>query len=374
MSMMFPTPIQTKQESINERLQRVLDVHFDPQMGTPFWLDRAETLGIDPRRQVRTVEDLALFGDLNTDDLRRHPLLHYIPRRFHHRMDQFIIGQTAGTTTLGDSGNSSASRGGGVWSAYHTDEFDEAFVLPFVEAAAQVHFPANEQWLFIGPSGPHIIGKVVRQLAAALGSLDPFSVDFDPRWVKKLPEASIARQRYLDHVIEQAMAVIRTQPITVLFTTPPVLEALSRVMTDAQRRRIEGVHYGGMAVSSEQMRRFQSEFFPRAIHLSGYGNTLMGCCLELNTQLGRSLDYFPYGARLLLDVIDDDGSLAPAGREGRVRLTRLDESMLIIRLLERDHAIAIAPPSDAPPEFTMPGLRNPGPREADAPKLAIGLY
>ena len=374
MSMILTAPTQPRQETINDRLQRVMAVHFDPAQGTPFWLDRAAAMGIDPRRQVRTTEDLAIFGDMTTDDLRRNPLLHYVPRRFHHRLDQLIIGQTAGTTSLGESATFSASRGGGVWSAYHSDEFDEAFVLPFVEAAAHVHFPANEQWLFIGPSGPHIIGKVVRHLAAALGSLDPFSVDFDPRWVKKLPEQSVARQRYLDHVIEQAMAVIQTQPITVLFTTPPVLEALSLVMTDAQRQRIQGVHYGGLAVSPQQMHRFQTELFPRAIHLSGYGNTLMGCCLELSTQPSRPLDYFPLGTRLLLEVIGDDGSIAPAGCAGRVRLSRLDESMLIIRLLERDHAIAIAPPSDAPAEFTMPGLRNPAPREADTAKLAIGLY
>ena len=374
MSMILTSSMQSRQESISDRLQRVMAIHFDPASGTPFWLDRAAALRIDPLRQVHTLEDLAIFGDLTADELRKHPLLHYIPRRFHHRLDQFIIGQTAGTTSMSAAIGSSASGASGIWSAYLSDEFDEAFVLPFVEAAAHVRFPANEQWLFIGPSGPHIIGKVVRHLATALGSLDPFSVDFDPRWVKKLPEESVARQRYLDHVIAQSMAVIQTQPISVLFTTPPVLEALSRVMTDAQRKRIQGVHYGGMAISLQQMHRFQTELFPRAIHLSGYGNTLMGCCLELSTQPSRSLDYFPLGTRLLLEVIDEDGSLARAGTTGRVRLTRLDESMLIIRLLERDYAIAVSPPADAPCEFTMPGLRNPGPRQADAPKLATGLY
>jgi hypothetical protein len=360
-------------QSVNDRLLRVIDVHFDPAHGTPFWLDRAAQLGIDPRRQVRTVEDLAIFGDLAADDLRHHPLLHYIPRRFHHRLDQVIIGQTAGTTSMAAAG-SSAPSAGGVWSAYLSDEFDEAFVLPFIEAAAHVGFPANEQWLFIGPTGPHIIGKVVRHLAAALGSLDPFSVDFDPRWVKKLPEQSMARRRYLEHVIEQAMGVIQTQPITVLFTTPPVLEALAAVMTAPQRRRIVGVHYGGLAISPEQLRRFQTDLFPSALHLSGYGNTLMGCCLELSTEPGRPLDYFPFGSRLVLEVVDERGATVPAGEVGRVRLTRLDESMLIIRLLERDYAAAIKPPPGAPAEFRELGLRNPGPREADAPKLTIGLY
>lgn len=361
-------------ENVSDRLLRIVDIHFDPVHGSAFWLDREATLKLDARRQIKSIQDLELLGNLSASDLCQHPLLHYIPRRFHHRLDQLTIGQTAGTTSLVPAGDRELRRSTAVWSAFHTNEFDEAFVLPFIEAAGHVGFPANEQWLFIGPSGPHIIGKVVRHLATAMGSLDPFSVDFDPRWVKKLPEESIARQRYLDHVVEQAMAIIQTQPITVLFTTPPVLEALARVMSQAQRHRICGVHYGGMAVSSQQMQRFQIELFPRAIHLSGYGNTLMGCCLELSTASGRQLDYYPFGSRLLLEVVSDKGDVMPPGELGRVRLTRLDETMLIVRLLERDFAVSIAPPVNAPSDFHLPGLRNPGPRLADVPQLAIGLY
>ena len=41
---------------------------------------------------------------------------------------------------------------------------------PFVAAAARVHFPRELNWLFIGPSGPHIIGKAARACASAMGS------------------------------------------------------------------------------------------------------------------------------------------------------------------------------------------------------------
>jgi len=349
--------------TLDKWLHHVIAVHFDPKGGTPFWLNRAADLGIDPLRDVDGIEDLVLFGQMTDEDLQQRPLTDYIPKQFHHRLDRFILGQTGGTT------------GHGTWTAYRNDEFDEAFVLPFVEAATHVGFPHNEQWLYIGPSGPHIIGKVVKHLAIALGSPDPFSVDFDPRWVKRLTDGSIARQRYTQHVIDQAMRVIDSQPIGVLFTTPVVLQSLAQTMTNHQRARIRGVHYGGMAVSTQQIDQFQKESFPNAIHLSGYGNTLFGCCLELNTQAGRPMDYFPYGNRLILECINDLGNPLPPGERGQVRFTRLDESMLIVRMIERDQATLIEPPSDAPDRFASCGVRNPEPPSASLTAApTVGLY
>ena len=358
-------PASTPGETLAERIRRVVSVHFDPVWGSAFWLARAASLGIDGLRHLHAVEDLALLGETTPADLRSRPLLDFVPRRFHGRLDQFVVAQTGGTT-----------EGGGQWTAYRDDEFVEAFVLPFVVAAGALDFPAGRQWLFVGPSGPHVIGKVVRHLAAAFGSPEPFSVDFDPRWVKKLPEDSFARQRYLGHVVEQAMAVIDAQEIGVLFTTPPVLTALAGLMTATQRERIAAVHYGGLAIAPEQMRGFQIETFPRAVHLSGYGNTLFGCCMELSTAAGREIDYFPFGQRLILDVdaaSPEEGGTARAA-EGAVAFTRLDETFLIIHMRERDVATRVPPPAGAPPEFVLPGLRNPRPPPSVSGRIAVGLY
>ncbi len=349
-------------EGIEERLRRVIAIHFDPQQGSRFWLERAATLGIDPRREVRSVADLALLGEMAASDLASRPLLDFIPRRCHTRMDRFVVGQTGGTT------------GRGQWTAYRDDEFQEAFVLPFVAAAAHLRFPAGEQWLFIGPSGPHIIGKVVRHLANALGSCDPFSVDFDPRWARKMPEDSFGRQRYLRHVLEQALQVIRTQPIGVLFTTPVVLRHLARAMTPDQRQRIRGVHYGGMAVPRTELRMFEEELFTEAVHLSGYGNTLFGCCLEVDLAPEHRLEYFPFGDRLLLDVVDDDGLPVSRGETGWVRLTRLDESFLIVRFRERDVAAPASAPATGPDGFFMRGVVNPRPPDLAPAATVTGLY
>lgn len=349
-------------DRVEDRLHRVMRAHLDPELGTPFWLERATQRGIASPDDIRTLADLARLGPMTTADLAVRPLRDYIPRRFHPRLSGFIMGQTGGTT------------GAGTWTAYREDEFTEAFIAPFLMAAHHLGFPRGENWLFVGPSGPHIIGKVVRHLALAMNSADPFSVDFDPRWAKKLPAGSFSQQRYLQHVLDQAMQVMRTQDVGVLFTTPIVLRHLATAMTDRQRERIRGVHYGGTALSPVDLLQFQRELFPSALHLSGYGNTLCGCCLELSTRPGRDLDYFPHGRRLIFEVRGADGRPVPPGTEGQVCFTRLDESMLIVQLAERDAGILLPPPSDAPAGFELPGIRNPHPHENLEQPPAIGLY
>jgi phenylacetate-coenzyme A ligase PaaK-like adenylate-forming protein len=346
----------------DKRLERALLIHFDPDHGTPFWLDRQAALGIDARRAIRSLSALELLGEMTPKDLTGRPLRDYIPRRFHDDLAGFVVGQTGGTT------------GGGVWTMYRPDEFAEAFITPFAVAAAHVGFPRGERWMYIGPSGPHIIGKVVRSLSGCLGGHDPFSVDFDARWAKKLPHGSFAIERYLSHVIDQSMAVIDTQDIGVLFTTPAVLGPLADAMSQAQRQRIRGVHYGGMEVDADALSTFQGRLFPNAVHLSGYGNTLFGCCLELNADCDRIPEYFPYGARLVLEVVDANGRVVPDGEVGTVRFTRLDESFLIVRMLERDAATRTAAPDYAPAGFVHSGVRNPHSPASLAPRQARGLY
>ncbi len=336
-------------DRLDARLRRVLSIHFDPDRGTPYWLDRASQLGIDPRSDIRSVTDLDLLGTMCQMDLAQRPLTDYIPRRFHHQMHRFVIGQTGGTT------------GTTVWSAYREDEFAQAFITPFVKAAEHVGFPTGLPWLFVGPSGPHIIGKVVSHLAKAMHSADPYTIDFDPGWVRKLAAGSFAHKRYLEHLIEQALQILDTQPVGVLFTTPAVIESLGRSMSQSQRDAIKGIHLGGMAVTTDQLRSIYA-IFSHATVLAGYGNTLMGCCLELAVSPRRDhLEYYPLGDRLILDVVDDTGKPVASGEQGRVRLTRLDESVLLVNLLERDLAQRIDPAPDAPAGFAHAGLRDPHP-------------
>jgi hypothetical protein len=371
MALLDPKILKTRTAE-SDRLRDLLRLHLHPQWGSPYWLHRQEQLGWDIQDRVRTLDDLWLLGPMPLADLRRFPVRAFVPRAWHRQWPRFIVGETAGT-----SGQPCAT-------AYRDDEFQAAFIMPFLRVAKATGFPRGEPWLWVGPSGPHIIGKVVRELARQTGSMDPFSVDFDPRWAKRLVEGSTARQRYLDHVTAQALDVIVREEIGVIFTTPPALTALAARLNDRQREAIYGVHYGGMSLSSQMVNDFRGAF-PRAVHLAGYGNTLFGVVMEVADGHRLAMDYFPLGDRLqfhLVDWPDEEADVenwpprpCNRGQTGRVLFHRLDESCLLVGVVERDQADRI-PPSHAALKLgsQVDGLRNPQPPPALAERLQVGLY
>jgi hypothetical protein len=363
-----PSPAGTLSDA---RLRHLLSLHFHPEWGSTYWLDRQERLGWRVCDRVRTLDDLWLLGPTPPEDLRRHPVSALIPRGLHGQLSRFVVGETAGTS------------GGPCATAYRDDEFQTAFIDPFLRVAAATGFPRGEPWLWVGPSGPHVIGKVVRELARQTGSMDPFSVDFDPRWAKRLAEGSLARQRYLDHVTDQALDVLRREEVGVLFITPPALSALAERLSDREREEIHGVHYGGMSLAPETVNRFR-EVFPNAVHLAGYGNTLFGVVMEVADVPRTTLDYFPLGDRLSFHVVEwsESGPESPwpprpcrLGETGRVVFHRLDESCLLVSAPERDQVERISPSAAARAlGGTADGLRNPQPPARLAGRLQTGIY
>ena len=354
---------------IDRRLQEVFDIHFDPDMGTPYWLEQAARWGFDPRREIKAASDLPRLGLMDQEALRERPLTDFLPRSLHESLPDLIVVQTGGTL------------GKPIWTAYSEEEFHEAFVAPFVEAASHVGFPTGGNWLYAGPSGPHVIGQAAVAIARATGSPMPFAVDFDARWAKKLPAESFAAERYRAHVVEQSMEIFHRQSVSTIFTTPLILHALADAMSAEQRERILGVHYGGMAIGPEELAAFQTRWFPNAVHLSGYGNTLFGCCLELDAAAGRPLRYYPRGERLLFGVLPETAApdadaprYGEAGLKGRLIFSRLDRTSMILNLAERDCASLVDPPPDAPAAFHTPGASSPVPHRANEKRSSMGLY
>ncbi|OHB97857.1 MAG: hypothetical protein A2Z58_04025, partial [Planctomycetes bacterium RIFCSPHIGHO2_12_42_15] len=276
---------------IDKWIRHVLSIHFDPKSGSQYWLQREKVLGVDARKDITSLKDLHKLGPMEEEDLRRYPIEYFIPKMRLENKEEFILGETAGTTGLPKV------------TAYLKGEFYIAFVEWFRYIAAKREFPRGVNWLWVGPSGPHIIGKAVGQVARSMRSRDPFSIDMDPRWVKKLVPDTLGYKRYISHIIEQALDVLRRQHIEVIYSTPPLLIKLAEEMNVDQRMQIKGVHYGGVALDKEHLKRFKKELFPNAVHIAGYGNTLFGLCLEVEASPHYDLDYYPLGPRMIIQVV-----------------------------------------------------------------------
>ena len=351
-------------------LRDALESHFHPDTGTPYWLDVQDALGIDVRREIRTVDDLAVLGAFDREAWVERPLSDFVPRGLWQERTSLILAESGGTS------------GRPVRCVYTAEELDAAFVAPYMAVSASRGFPTGGEWLFVGPTGPHVIGRTSQLLARSHGAMAPYAVDLDPRWARAQVEGSFGRIHYTRHVLTQALDVLDRENVTVLFVTPPLALALATELDGARRERIAGIHLGGMAVASDAYAAIRAAF-PRAVVLPGYGNSMFGLLIEAGEPEPDAdgtlhLDYAGLPGRLLVRVVpDDDGApdvsrTVGLGERGRVVLSRLDRSFLVVNHVERDRATRIATPHAAHHGLCAEGVRDPYPVVA---KQAIeGLY
>jgi hypothetical protein len=54
--------INKAKDKLDAHVREVVQWHFNPDTGSPFWLDYASKLDFDPREKIRGYDDLKLLG------------------------------------------------------------------------------------------------------------------------------------------------------------------------------------------------------------------------------------------------------------------------------------------------------------------------
>jgi phenylacetate-coenzyme A ligase PaaK-like adenylate-forming protein len=317
---------------LETHLRRMIEWHFDPATGTPFWLDRAGSLGFDPRTDVRSLADLRRFPDVS-EELRTVEVGRLIPRG---RADRaYAVYESGGTL------------GRPKRIVEHSSRLAN---LAWVSETLRCHgFPERGHWLHIGPTGPHIVGRSVRLLAEYRKSVC-FTIDMDPRWVKRLvtTERPDLVAEYVDHLLDQTEEIVANQEVRVLFITPPILEALV-ARTDLHERlagTVRGLIWSGTSISPTALRLVEQELFPDAAVVGLYGNSLMGMAPQRERRPGDAYPcvFRPYWPNAQVEVVDPEtGTPVPHGTRGRVLVHLLSEDMFLPNVTERDTAIRLRP-------------------------------
>jgi phenylacetate-coenzyme A ligase PaaK-like adenylate-forming protein len=319
-----------------EFLRAAMDWHFNPETGSAYWLERAKSLNFDPRKDIKSVEDLALFPNL-VDELRNVRVEDLIPRGYGPHPDVVGIYESGGTTgapkrvvTLGDWF--------GRWQAWLSAQFDAHSL------------PRNVNWLVIFPSGPHAVGEHYKRQATQRGGL-ALLVDMDPRWTKKLIAASNIEEAeaYTEHIVDQATFLLRTQDIGILTTTPPVLERIARHddLVELINQKVKGIIWAGAHMDADSHHLYRTEVFPGVKLVGVYGST-MGLCGAVE-RLGLLDDdpciFDPPSPFLIFSVIDPNtGHRVGYGERGQVVMNHVSKNMLLPNNLERDMVTRIVPP------------------------------
>ena len=345
-------------------VREIVEWHFNPETGCPFWLDWARQAGWDPRREVRGFDDLAKFPHFEDENLRGGPVRRWVPRAYADR-PTFVF-ETGGTTGIPKS-------------RVAQEDFRIDYEL-FSDTLPDEHFPRGANWLMLGPSGPRRLRLAVEHLAQHRGGIC-FCVDLDPRWVIKLIKKGWMEhlKAYQDHVIDQAVTVLSAgHDIKCMFATPKLLEALAnRLEEDGSSLKEAGVTgiFAGGTEFTPQWNRFAHEELLDGVYMTPtYGNTLMGLAASppSGPDDGYKITYHAPQPRAVLQVVDPDDAnrVVEYGETGRVMLTTLTREFFVPRFQERDEGER-EPPCEQYPWDGVSGVR-PFSRLASA--TTVGVY
>jgi len=351
--------IEQAQQRLDAHVREMVQWHFDPDKGCPFWLEYAEKLDFDPRKEVQCYDDLKQLGHFEDEWLRGGPVRRWIPKAL---ADQpAYVFETGGSTGVPKS-------------RVNINDFQTDYEL-FGDNLPEAGFPRGADWLMLGPTGPRRLRLAIEHLAQYLGGIC-FTVDLDPRWVSKLVRAKRFQEMeaYKSHIVDQALTILRAHDnIRCVFTTPKLLEALCEKIS-LPKHGVTGVFCGGTEMTAQFNRFAREELVPGIEFVPTYGNTLMGlaCPKPFDRADDYSIVYYPPLPRAVFEIVDpnDLDKRVEYGERGRVLLTTLTREFFMPRFPERDEG-GRTEPCEA---YPWDGVRDLGLLTELQSSVAVGVY
>lgn len=359
-----PGGILTAPTDPDEFLQAAMEWHFSPSTGSPFWLERARRLDFDPRKDIKTFDDLSLFPNF-ANDLRDVRVEDLVPKGYGPTVEVIGVFESGGTT--GPSKRVIVLR----------DWIDQVLGW-LMKTLDDCGVPRGENWLAIVPSGPHMVGDLWRRVATARDGLW-LSIDLDPRWVKKL----VSEQRfgeveaYTEHLIDQAEMLIESQDAGVLMTTPPVLDRICRRerFVDAIHQHVKSIQWGGAHMDSDSRQLYMEEVFPDVRIAGGYANTMAlgaGGMERLGIAPTEACVFDAFSPFVSFSVVEPESEAkVPYGSRGQVVVSHCSRSFFLPNNRERDLATRV----EAPAGYVGDSLADIEPvRQFEGAEVIEGVY
>jgi hypothetical protein len=351
--------VAAARKRLDEHVREIVQWHFDPKTGCPFWLEKASGWDFDPRKEVGGYEDLKIFGHFQDEWLRGGPIRRWVP--------QGLAGQPLYVFETGGSTGVPKSR-------INIRDFQTDYEL-FGDNLDDESFPPGSDWLMLGPTGPRRLRLAIEHLAHHRGGAC-FHVDLDPRWVSKLVREKRWKEveEYKDHCIHQALTILRAHDnVHCLFTTPKLLEALCEKVS-LGKAGITGIFCGGTEMNAQFNRFAREELVPGIDFVPTYGNTLMGLASPkpFDPADNYAITYYPPSPRAVFEIVDpkDHDRTVGYDERGRVLLTTLTREFFMPRFPERDEGVR-AKPCEA---YPWDGVRDLGLLTELQTSVAVGVY
>lgn len=341
--------IRNARAQLDAHVREIVRWHFNPETGTPFWLEKAKAFTFNPLTDVNGWDDVKKFPIFEDDWLRGGPVRRWVPKGLAGR--GVYVFETGGTTGLPKS-------------RIVIDDFKIDYEM-MSDTLPDKYFPRGSNWLMLGPSGPRRLRLAIEHLAQYRGGIC-FCVDLDPRYVVKcIKERKIAEANaYKEHCIDQALTVLAGgHEIKCMFTTPKLLAAFDEALRagkledkyraigkpvppggvrSIKETGITGIFSGGTEFTPQFTREAYEEMLDNGeVYMTPtYGNTLMGlaCSKPIGPEDGFKISYYAPQPRAVIEVVNPKNydEIVPYGGTGRVLLSTFTKEFFVPRFPERD--------------------------------------
>lgn len=323
---------------IETYLQSVMELHFHPEYGTPYWLDRESELGFDPRGDITSVGDLSKFPDADEEALRSSEFRYVTPQ--YYDVTNLDISNSSGTTGQ----KKSMPYGRPV-----TDDIAEWYAWHVGQRSS-----TDGDWFAIGPYGlyeRHLVGaanacgqachfvgiesKRLKKQASVLQEMTSGVGGF----VRSLPDllSGVKGIPRFEATLEAADDIISSQSFTHLASgigIPQRLYPKLEAKGPTDPADVETILLSGGHIPKEEREELAS-LYPNASIVPMYATSFTGACIDHPDT--DHVAYYPMAPSAFLDVVGDSGQV-PVEERGRVAIHRVGADFLWPMQVERETA------------------------------------
>lgn len=324
---------------IDEYIQAVVELHFDPEYGTPYWIDRMDDLDFDPRSEINSVSDLTKFPPADEEALRDSQIRYITPQ--YYDVTDIDISNSSGTTGQKKSMpyGRPVSEDMGKWYAYHVSQ----------------RSPIDEDWLAIGPYGLyehhlvtaantcgqacHFVGIESKFLKKQAGVLQEMTGGIGG-FLRSLPDlkAGLKGMARLEATISAAEDIVTSQSFQHLASGVGIPQQLHPILEEkgpTDPGDVETILLSGGHVSKER-RNELAELYPNAAIVPMYATSFTGACIDhWETE---HVAYYPMAPAAFLDVVDENDQRVAEGGRGRTAIHRVGADFFWPMQIERETA------------------------------------
>jgi thienamycin biosynthesis protein ThnN len=356
----------------DQYLKHILETGFHSESGALYWKNKEKDLHINAINQIKTFDDFKkYFAFKNREelvkyekDLRELPIEDFIPVSTQKNSKWIWASETGGTTGI-------AKRG--TWGNLYWKK-----ILEFSDEFLDIHnVPRGENWLFVGPTGPHTTGRLLVSIAEKRGG-KIFCIDMDPRIVRLyLKEGNDDMvNRYIRHIWEQVEPIVRFQHVGVMFCTASLLELMPQYVDIKLLDQVKAIVHAGLAMSKDTHRYLREEMFAHKPVVGIYGTSVSGISYQkpYEAEDNYSIVYIPCQPYIVLECIDENGELVGYGKKGDVRCFRFTEDQIIPGFIERDKGTRIKPYGKFASVYNWDWVADPHSPESLSGQKIEGVY